>query len=174
MNRPVFFNKAGGFRGMTAVAVLAFAISSPALSDNPSVVRLSDPVESTDDYETFGAPLPKSGQALNLSEVLGNGESYLGKEILVSTRVAQVCQFKGCFFIAQDGKHVARVSFKDYSFFVPSDISGRDVTLAGRLQSRDLSVEQAAHYNDDIDDPQALKPGQQYEIVATSVRVPRQ
>lgn len=174
MNLPVFFRTAGGVAGVTAAAVFAFAISSPALSDNPSVIRLSDPVESTDDYETFGSPLPDPGQALDLSEVLGNGESYLGKEILVSTRVAQVCQFKGCFFIAQDGKHVARVSFKDYSFFVPSDISGREVTLAGRLQSRDLSAEQAAHYNEDIEDSKALKPGQQYEIVATSVRVPRQ
>ena len=111
---------------------------------------------------------------IDLGTLLDNSSQYLDKEVLVETRVAQVCQAKGCFFIAQKGAHAARVSFKDYSFFVPSDISGRTVTLAGSLVRRELSDAQAEHLNEDAGGGTAIQSGAQYEIVATSVRVPRQ
>ena len=137
------------------------------------VVRLSDPVETTDTYETFGSPLPEGAEVISLGTVLENSAEYLDQPVLIRTRVAQVCQAKGCFFVAQEGAHAARVSFVDYSFFVPSDISGRTVTLAGSLIERELSEAQAAHLNDDVG-AEAVRPGIQLEIVATSVRVPRQ
>jgi len=161
-----------GYAAGMATAVLA-AAPVTLLAGDDTVVRPSEPVEATSDYETFGSLLPDEGETHALSTVLSAGNDYLGREFKATARVAQVCQVKGCFFIAQDGPFVARISFQDYSFFVPSDISGRMVTLAGRLKVRDLSAQQAEHYNADIGDPKALKPGQQYEIVATSVRVPR-
>ncbi len=138
------------------------------------VVRLSDPVEATDTHETFGSALPEQDGVLALSTLLENSAEYLDQPVLVETRVAKVCQAKGCFFIAQEGAHSARVSFVDYSFFVPSDISGRTVTLAGSLVRRELSEAQAAHLNEDTGGGDSISPGVQYEIVATSVRVPRQ
>lgn len=136
------------------------------------VVRLSEPVEATEAYETFGAPLPEGTEIIPLGTLLENSPEYLDQPVLIRTRVAQVCQAKGCFFIAQEGAHAARVSFAGYSFFVPSDISGRTVTLAGSLVQRELSEDQAAHLNDDAGS-EAVRPGAQLEIVATSVRVPR-
>ena len=145
-------------------------LSAPVIGDD--VIRLSDPVESTDTYEVFGAPAPEDAKAIELSELLEGGDDYLGQSVLVSTRVAQVCQKKGCFFIAQDGDHVARVSFVDYSFFVPTDISGKTVTLAGELVRVELSPEQAEHFSEDVSEDGGIQPGPQYEIVATSVTVP--
>lgn len=167
-----------GMAGTAAVfcaLILASMLSSPggALADESGVVRLSEPVEATDTHETFGARLPEAGQAMALAELLADGERHLDREVKVITRVAQVCQRKGCFFIAEDGIHSARVSFKDYAFFVPSDISGRTVTLAGELKRKDLSADQAEHFNEDMQAESVMKPGPQYEIVATSVRVPR-
>ena len=159
----------------TSVMLLASMLLSPisALADGSGVVRLSEPVEATDTHETFGARLPEAGQAVTLADLLADGENFLDREVKVITRVAQVCQRKGCFLIAQDGNHTARVSFKDYGFFVPSDISGRTVTLAGELKRKDLSADQAEHFNEDMQAESVMKPGPQYEIVATSVRVPR-
>lgn len=137
------------------------------------VVRLSEPVESTDTYETFGSPLPEQKDVIGLGTLLADSARYLDKDVLIRTRVAKVCQAKGCFFIAQEGADSARVSFTDYSFFVPSDISGRTVTLAGSLIRRELSEAQAAHLNEDAGGGRAIQSGAQYEIVATSVRVPR-
>lgn len=137
------------------------------------VVRLSEPVEVSENYETFGSPLPEQPAAISLRTLLEDGAQYLDQPVLVRTRVARVCQAKGCFFIAQEGAHSTRVSFKDYSFFVPSDISGRTVTLAGALVRRTLSEEQAAHLTEDVGGGEQIDSGDHYEIVATSVRVPR-
>ena len=153
-----------------SLVACSIVLSAPALGDD--VIRLSEPVETTDTYEVFGSPAPKDAKVIELSDLLEGGEDYLGQSILVSTRVAQVCQKKGCFFIAQDGDHVARVSFVDYSFFVPTDISGKTVTLAGELVRVELSPEQAEHFSEDIAEGGGVKPGPRYEIVATSVRVP--
>ena len=150
----------------TAGVLLSVGVSA-------DVVRLSEPVESTDRFETFGAPLPDALPPVSLSTLLENGADNLDREILVETRVAQVCQAKGCFFIAQEGEHAVRVSFKDYSFFVPSDISGRTVTLAGSLVRRELSEAQAAHLNEDAGGDEVVQAGDQFEIVASSVRIPR-
>ena len=152
------------------VALISALVAVPVSAD---VVRLSEPVESTDSYETFGAPLPTQPDVIILEALLENTDQYQDQPVLVQTRVAQVCQAKGCFFIAQEGPHAARVSFKEYSFFVPSDISGRTVTLAGSLIRRELTEEQASHLNEDAGAEAAVRPGAQYEIVATSVRVPR-
>ena len=155
------------------LAVLMLLSAIGAAADDSGVVRLSEPVEATDTHETFGASLPEAGHAMTLADLLADADRYLDREVKVTTSVAQVCQKKGCFFIAEDESHTARVSFKDYSFFVPSDISGRTVTLAGELKRKDLSAEQAEHYNEDMKAESTLRPGPQYEIVATSVRVPR-
>ena len=175
MTRAISEWTSGKF-GATSMLLAALLLLSPigAVADDSGVVRLSEPVEATDTHETFGASLPEAGDAMTLADLLADADRYLDREVKVTTSVAQVCQKKGCFFVAQDGGHTARVSFKDYGFFVPSDISGRTVTLAGELKSKDMSAEQADHYNTDLGDESAFKPGPQYEIVATSVRVPRQ
>lgn len=158
-----------------SMPLAALMLLSPigAGADESGVVRLSEPVEATDTHETFGASMPEAGHAMALADLLADADRYLDREVKVTTSVAQVCQKKGCFFIARDESHTARVSFKDYGFFVPSNISGRTVTLAGELKRKEMSEEQAEHYNEDAGDASALKPGPQYEIVATSVRVPR-
>ena len=101
------------------------------------------------------------------------GDSYVGEPVLITARVSQVCQRKGCFFIAQEGPAVLRVSFADYSFFVPTDISGRRVTMAGELVRREITTEQAEHMNSDLGGSAPIEAGVVYEIVAISVRVPR-
>ena len=75
--------------------------------------------------------------------------------------------------MAQEGPATIRVAFKDYGFFVPTDIAGKTVTLAGTLKKRELSAEEADHYSKDLDDEGSVRAGSTYEIVATAVRVPR-
>ena len=142
--------------------------------DEPKVIRLSEPVEVTDTHETFGAAMPEVTDPVALSALVEHHEDYADKSVVIEARVSQVCQKKGCFFIAQDGATTVRVSFKDYGFFVPTDISGRRVTLVGELKQVELTEEQAAHLEDDLGTADLdVTPGPQFEIVATAVRVPR-
>ena len=156
-----------------SIALLLGVFSAGCWGDG-KVVRLSEPVLSTSEYEIYGAPMDSKAAEQTLDTLLSNPAVSLNREIKVTARVAKVCQKKGCFFIAQQGPYSARVSFKDYGFFVPSNISGRTVTLVGELLERKLSIEQATHYNADAGTTDNIKPGLQYEIVASSVRVPLQ
>ena len=140
------------------------------------VIRLSEPVVSTSDYEEFGTPLQLSSDVVSLGELIEHSESYLDREVLVSTRVAQVCQKKGCFFIAREGDTMARVTFKDYDFFIPTDSADKQVILSGTFSRSQLSAEQADHYASDLGasgSETAIPHKFEYLIVADSIRVPR-
>ncbi|MDJ0758949.1 MAG: DUF4920 domain-containing protein [Woeseiaceae bacterium] len=157
---------------MKTFVVFAALLSLATAFAAGDVVRLSEPVAETDSYEDFGAKIDDSVEALSLSAVVGNAETYSDRTVVIKTRVSKVCQKKGCFFIAQDGGSVVRVAFKDYGFFVPTDISGKTVTLSGKLVKRELSAEEAEHYSEDA--PGAdLPAGTVYEIIADAVRVPK-
>ena len=174
MTRTILHGAVGKFAANCMLLAALMLLPPPgAADDDGAVVRLSEPVEVTETHEIFGASLPEAGDALALADLIADADRFLDREVKVTTQVAQVCQKKGCFFIAQDESVTARVSFKDYGFFVPSNISGRTVTLAGELKRKDVSAAQAEHYNEDMKADSAMKPGPQYEIVATSVRVPR-
>ena len=160
---------------MWIVAVFVLLAGQPAIAGNEaSVVRLTEPVEVTETHETFGGAMAENLEPITLSTLVENHADYEGSSVMVETRVSQVCQKKGCFFIAQDGDTTVRVAFKDYGFFVPTDISGRRVTLVGELKRVELSEEQAAHLEEDLQSADAdVAPGLQFEIVATAVRVPK-
>lgn len=150
------------------------AAGASIAADESTVIRLSEPVEQTADAETFGAVLNESVPTVALQDIADDGGRHTGQSVRVTARVAEVCKKKGCFFIAQEGSSVVRISFKDYGFFVPTDISGKTVTFVGEVVAREVTVDEAEHYAEDLgaaDTP--LAPGKVYEIVATSVRVPR-
>ena len=157
---------------MRTLIMLAALLSLATAFAEGNVVRLSEPVAETDRYEDFGASIDGDAKALSLGAVVDDAETYADKTVVIKTRVSKVCQKKGCFFIAQDGDSVVRVAFKDYGFFVPTDISGKTVTLSGKLVKREVSAEEAEHFSEDA--PGAdLKAGTVYEIIADAVRVPK-
>jgi len=157
-------------------ALLLVLIAAPTGTQaGDGVVRLSEPVEATEHYEVFGSRIEQPGEPRGLAEIVADGESFAGKEVFVTAEVAQVCQRKGCFLIAQDGDAVARVTFKDYGFFVPTDSGGKRVTIVGTFDRKVISEKQARHYAEDAgqDPSQIVGERTEYSIVATSVVVPR-
>jgi len=134
--------------------------------------RLSNPIESNAESETYGAPIKEVPDRIGLSDLLNTPQDYLQKKVSLQARVSKVCQKKGCFFIAQQGKDTLRVSFKDYGFFVPTNIGGRQVLLVGELVARNVSEAQASHWSKDLGKAGSVPSGAVYEIIASSVRVP--
>lgn len=143
-----------------------------SLAHAQDVIRLSEPVQETDEFEIFG-------EAIDFDSItpmlLTRAVEEEKDEVLLVTEVREVCAKKGCFFIAQDGDLTARVTFKDYGFFIPTDSGGKEVILKGVLTEKILSEEQAKHYAEDAgQDPDLIKGEQrEYSIVATSVIVPK-
>ncbi len=153
-----------------AVLLFALAASSQAFAE---VLRLSDPVHQDATSETFGALIEEPPAVTQLSAILEAPKTYIGKQLALETKVSKVCQKKGCFFIAQHAGKTIRVTFKDYSFFVPTDIAGREVTLVGELIQNEVSDAQAAHLSKDLGEKGSVKRGVQYQLVASSVKVPK-
>ncbi len=162
-------------RSIPALLTFLSIVFTPGLyAEESKVTRLSEPVEVTETYEVFGSALPESGTPLSLGELVSDTEKYLDQEVLVETRIAKVCQSKGCFFVATEGASTARVTFKDYGFFIPTDSGGKDVVLLGTFSRKSVSKEQAEHYAADLGEEAAPLPEKfEYSIVASAVRIPR-
>ncbi len=160
---------------MMRCAVFAALACLAGASFADDVIRLSEPVAVTDDYEVFGSVVDDMGEPVRLSEIVANEGEYAGKEVAVEARVDKVCRKKGCFFIAQDGDAIARITFVDYSFFVPTDSGGKDVTIVGTFDRKEVSEKQAKHYAKDMgENPEAVEgPRFEYAIVARSVVIPK-
>jgi len=161
---------------MRAIAILLAVLPMTSFGETAGtdrVVRLSEPVAVTNGYEVFGAPLDVASRAVSLAAAVEGVAANAGNEVIISTRVARVCQKKGCFFVAQDGDTIARVTFKDYGFFIPTDSSGKTVLLRGVVTSSSVSDERAAHLAADLGDasPRAIAEIR-HEIVASAVAVP--
>lgn len=159
---------------MRMIVLIGLFLSVTALAGEDGVIRLSEPVAVTETYELFGSELPEGHEPISLAALVADSGRLAGQDVLVETEIAQVCQKKGCFFIARDGDAVARVRFKDYGFFIPTDAGGKTVLLAGQLQKVELTPEQAAHFAEDVGEqpPAGDQPIFEYQITATSVRIP--
>ncbi|RZV38061.1 MAG: DUF4920 domain-containing protein [Chromatiales bacterium] len=159
---------------IAALAIGFFAAGASLGGEQTDVMRLSEPVVQTADSETFGSPLDDAVPTVSLEQIAGDGERFVGRSVRVEARVSEVCQKKGCFFIAQAGSSIVRVSFRDYAFFVPTDISGKRVMFVGEVVAKEITPEAAEHFAEDIGKKvPVMEPGMTYEIVASSVRVPR-
>jgi len=64
--------------------------------------------------------------------------------------VESVCKVKGCWMKVKtaDGQTM-RVTFRDYGFFVPKDIAGKQVVFEGTAQQTTTSIADLKHYAED-------------------------
>jgi hypothetical protein len=95
----------------------------------------------------YGAPPSHADKPVRLSYAVETG--LVDKPISVMARVAEVCKKKGCWMMITDGRHKARVTFKDYGFFVPRSLRGKRVMMEGVLTMSELSEGDARHYAED-------------------------
>ncbi len=67
-----------------------------------------------------------------------------------TARVKEVCKVKGCWMKLDmaNGEEVM-VRFKDYGFFMPTDIEGKDVVVNGLAFVEEMNVEDQRHYAKD-------------------------
>ena len=75
------------------------------------------------------------------------GDSINSKMV---AKVNNVCQAKGCWMTLNLGEeNEVMVKFKDYGFFVPKDISGKEVIINGKAYVKEVSVDEQRHYAED-------------------------
>ncbi|MCM5663972.1 DUF4920 domain-containing protein [Galbibacter mesophilus] len=71
-------------------------------------------------------------------------------DVVFKATVKDVCQAKGCWMkLDLENGEETMVKFKDYSFFVPKDITGKQVVLGGKAFVSLMDVDEQKHYAED-------------------------
>lgn len=64
--------------------------------------------------------------------------------------VDDVCEKKGCWITMKlPNGETMRVTFKDYAFFVPKDIKGKEIVVDGEARMDSVSIEEQRHFAED-------------------------
>jgi len=119
----------------------------------------------------FGAPIAPGTTPVPLAEVLADPGTFKDREIIVSGRIGQVCQTRGCWIMLTDGDAMARV-MTEHRFFVPRDSTG-DAIAVGTLTEREAKAEQAGQMSKDARPcAKAIGAGsREWRLMATSIRI---
>ncbi|MEX2380212.1 MAG: DUF4920 domain-containing protein [Vicingaceae bacterium] len=102
-----------------------------------------------EDSVHFGQIIDADG-ALSIDDFATQMEGIDSLNVKIAAVAADVCQKKGCWMKVQlaDGSEM-RIRFKDYGFFVPKDISGKEVVFDGIAVKEEVSVEDLKHFAED-------------------------
>ena len=130
-------------------------------------------------YASFGKEIMADDAVASSSmashyKVMNTGDSINSKMV---AKVNNVCQAKGCWMTLnlEDGNEVM-VKFKDYGFFVPKDITGKEVIVNGKAFVNEVSVDEQRHYAEDAgktedEIAQITEPKRTYSFEADGVLV---
>lgn len=126
--------------------------------------------------DTFGEKVDANGiiSTSDLAKKLMEKDTVSTK---ITGKVLSSCPKKGCWMnVELSDKRKVFVRFKDYGFFVPMDIVGKNVVLDGIAFNKTVSVDELKHYAEDARKPQAeidaiAQPEKQVRFLADGVLV---
>lgn len=120
------------------------AQNSQSETEQSAVARTSLP--------SFGMLIDENNviSAAEMSEKYGGMKAADTVQTKFVATVTDVCQSKGCWMRLelQDGQETM-VRFKDYGFFMPKDIKGKEVIVNGLAFVEEMSVKDQKHYAKD-------------------------
>lgn len=129
------------------ILVSCFACASTDTpADNASETTSAESTE----FDEFGATF-EAKEVLSYDELLNKMNANDSLQATVQGKVEAVCQAKGCWMNISSpsaGEEMV-VKFKDYGFFVPKDISGREVVLQGKAFREVTQVDELRHLAED-------------------------
>ena len=103
--------------------------------------------------DSFGAGVANPESAVAFTDVINQLNTADSVNVVMRGKVVDVCQAKGCWMNIVDpatgGEDAVFVQFKDYGFFMPMDIAGREVILEGVAYNAETTVEELRHYAED-------------------------
>ncbi len=127
--------------------------------------------------KSFGGDVPntnvhKSAEIVDLLK-----DTKLVENITIIGTVKNVCQAKGCWMtVDAGGGQLMTVKFKDYAFFMPKDLSGKQVSFTGKASKEVISVAELKHYAEDAgkskkEIAKIKKPKEEYRFEASGVLI---
>ncbi|MBY0554399.1 DUF4920 domain-containing protein [bacterium] len=125
-----------------------------------------------DQAAKFGAELTLK-DSVTVDTAMGQFKKDPKKTFLIEAQVDKVCQKSGCWMTLKSKTSDLRITFKDYSFFVPLTLAGKTVLVEGTLNAKKLTLAQTKHYvEDEGGDPSKVTEAKtDYQMIASGVVV---
>ncbi len=164
MNRHLFF------------VLIVSLFSASALASDASIPPKNPKAQTTEPpapnaTREYGEVKFKSTDAKSISATPSEGD------VVIKTTVVEVCPKKGCWMNVngKESAEVVRVTFKDYGFFVPTELNGKEIAMQGRFVKHVESVEEQKHLLKDAKRPKSeidgiTKPKETVRFVAIGVK----
>lgn len=131
------------------VSLFALSLFSCKQSSTEKNADLTQLEIQQNNFDSFGEKISpeNSLNALEMKQIysgLNLGDTVTAK---FTTSVLGVCKMKGCWMSLElpETEKGPMVKFKDYGFFVPKDIEGREVIVEGIAFVEETSVEDQKH-----------------------------
>lgn len=99
------------------------------------------------------------------------------ENVAVKGKVTDVCDKKGCWLTVEtESNEKFFVKMKDYAFFVPTALKGKNVILEGNAETKVITADEQKHYAEDAKKSQAeidaiTKPQEEIRFVASGIKV---
>jgi Domain of unknown function (DUF4920) len=99
------------------------------------------------------------------------------ENVAIKGKVTDVCDKKGCWLTIQtEDNSQFFVKMKDYAFFVPTALKGKNVVLEGSAERKVTSVDEQKHYAEDAKKPKSeidaiTTPKEEIRFVANGIKV---
>ncbi|WP_281542667.1 DUF4920 domain-containing protein [Maribacter aestuarii] len=135
-----------GFNIFLVILAVVFSCNAQTNQSENKLKTANEPLIS------FGDKID-SNNILTTDEVLERYQGMAATDTLqtkFTARVKEVCKVKGCWMILEltNGEE-AMVRFKDYGFFMPTDINDKEVIVGGFAYVEEMSVADQKHFAED-------------------------
>lgn len=161
--------------------LLATALSTSALAFAQESKKFGPPAGNAVIGDTYGGGVASNAESKAVSvEKLSKKlkkENKKAENVAVKGKVTDVCEKKGCWLTIQtEDNSQFFVKMKDYAFFVPTALKGKNVVLEGTAERKVTSVDEQKHYAEDAKKPQAeidaiTAPKEEIRFVANGIKV---
>lgn len=159
----------------------ALSVSALAFSQESSSKKIGPPAGNAMVGDTYGSAVNASVESKAISvEKLNKKlkkENKKVENVAIKGKVTDVCDKKGCWLtIETEDNSKFFVKMKDYAFFVPTALKGKNVVLEGSAERKVTSVDEQKHYAEDAKKPQSeidaiTQPKEEIRFVANGIKV---
>jgi hypothetical protein len=156
---------------LSLILTAALSLPAQACAEHAQAAKAKDTVRAVASApageKSYGKGVTLKQEPISLKEALAKKDELKDKEILLKAKVATVCQASGCWLTLKEGKTEVRVTFANYSFFVPKDSAAKEAVMQGKLFEKEITAAEARHYAQD-----AKMPKEEIAKITQPVKTP--
>ena len=162
------------------IAVFALGLATLGYAQEKQMKTMGPPAGKALVGDTYGASVKDKAEKKAMTPAdLDKKLKKDGKleNIAVKGEVIDVCEKKGCWLtIKTDNNEQFFVKMKDYAFFVPTALKGKQVVMEGKAERKITTIDEQKHYAEDAKKPQAeidaiVKDKEEIRFLANGIKV---